>query len=481
MSKLAHVSLIPVLLIFLLFNFYNTAQNINSGQNEKLADNNSASGREKVAQTPPMGWNSYNSYGAAVREVEVKANADYMAKYMKDYGWEYVVVDYCWSYPHPPGSFQNNPPQFRLEKDGAYVPWLAMDEFGRLLPDPGKFPSARNGEGFKKLADYIHSLGLKFGIHVMRGIPRQAVWAKTPIYGVSNIDASMIADTTSICPWLNQMYGIDMSKPGAQEYYNSLIDLYASWGVDYIKVDDIDLKENYPYRASEVDAIRKAIDQNGRPIVLSLSLNMKYKNREHVQKNGDLWRISKDFWDEWALLKNQFLLCAKWAGMSGPNSWPDADMLQIGWISRRGPHGPERESRFTSDEQRTHITLWCIANSPLMMGGDMPDNSEFVKSLLTNEEVLAVNQKGYDSKQLMRKDDEVVWVSKVPDSRALNVALFNLGDVDKEIVVKGRDLGFSGKFKIRNIWEKQDVSGAKRSLSYHLKPHESMLFLVSPM
>ena len=191
--------------------------------------------KQKVAQTPPMGWNSYNSWGAAVTEQEVRANAEYMAKHMKDRGWEYIVVDYCWSYPHPPGSVQNNPPQFRLAKDNAPVPWLAMDQYGRLLPDPRKFPSSVGGKGFKPLADYVHSLGLKFGIHVMRGIPRQAVWAKSPIKGRQGINAAGIADTTSRCPWLNQMYGVDMTQEGAQEYHDSLIDLYAEWGVDYIK------------------------------------------------------------------------------------------------------------------------------------------------------------------------------------------------------------------------------------------------------
>ncbi|MEM9987486.1 MAG: glycoside hydrolase family 27 protein, partial [Bacteroidota bacterium] len=381
-----------------------------------------------LAPTPPMGWNSYNCYGAAVREVEVMANTDYMAEKLKDFGWEYVVVDYCWSYPHPKGSIQNNPPQFRLEKDNAPVPWLAMDEYGRLLPDPGKFPSATPEKGFKVLADYVHRQGLKFGIHVMRGIPRQAVWAKTPIKGAAGLTAADIADTTSLCPWLNQMYGVDMQKPGAQAYYNSLAELYASWGVDYIKIDDIDLKEGYPYRSAEVEAMAKALTTVDRPIVLSLSLNMKYENRTHVAENSQLWRISKDFWDEWHLLKQQFGFCAQWAEVSGPDSWPDADMMQLGWISRRGPHGPERESRFTEDEQKTHMTLWCIAQSPLMMGGDMPDNNPFVEKLLTNPEVLAANQQAYDSQEFQRISGKVIWSSRIPDSPDRYVALFNLND-----------------------------------------------------
>ncbi|MEH0152888.1 glycoside hydrolase family 27 protein [Limibacter armeniacum] len=435
--------------------------------------------KEQLANRPPMGWNSYNCYGAAITEEEVKANAKYMAEKLKDKGWEYIVVDYCWSYPHPPGSIQNNPPQFRL-KDNAPVPWLAMDEFGRLLPDPRKFPSAANGNGFKELADYVHSLGLKFGIHVMRGIPRQAVWAKSPIKGAEGVDASMIADTSSICPWLNQMYGVDMNKKGAQAYYNSLLELYSEWGVDFIKMDDIDLKENYPYRGEEAYAFRKAIDQIERPMVLSLSLNMKLENKDHVRACGDMWRISKDFWDDWKLLKQQFELAEQWATVSGPNSWPDADMLQLGWISRRGPHGPERESNFTKDEQRTHMSFWAIMRSPLMMGGDMPDNSPFVESLMTNEEVIALNQQGIMSKQLYRKDDLVVWVSRMPETGNYNVGFFNLSDKTQDMTISWKELGIKSNCTIRNLWSQTDIGSFSQSFTIKVNAHGSELFTFSP-
>lgn len=431
------------------------------------------------AEKPPMGWNSYNCYGAAVMEREVKANADYMANKLKHLGWEYVVIDYCWSYPHPPNSIQNNPPQFRLKKDHAPVPWLAMDEWGRLLPDPRKFPSTKMNGSYKELSDYVHGLGLKFGIHVMRGIPRQAVWAKTPIKGTNGITADMIADTTSLCPWLNQMYGVDMSKPGAQEYYNSLAELYAEWGVDYIKIDDIDLKEDYPYRGSEAEAMHKAIMISGREMVLSLSLNMKVENMEHVKSISNLWRISKDFWDDWDLLKNQFELLDNWEAAREPGNWPDADMMQLGWISRRGPHGPERESQFTKDEQITHMTLWCIAKSPLMMGGDMPDNSAFVEKLLTADEVLQANQKSYDAKQLYRKDGHVVWTSKIPDSDDLYVAFFNLNEEKENVSVNFKELGLKGKYKVRDLWEKQDLGSFSKSFSHDVNSHGAQIFRIS--
>ena len=432
------------------------------------------------APTPPMGWNSYNCFGASVQESEVKANADYMDAKLKKYGWQYVVVDFCWSYPHPPGSSQSPPPQFRLEMDQAPVPWLNMDQYGRLLPDTRKFPSAASEKGFKPLADYVHSKGLKFGIHIMRGIPRQAVWAKSPIKGTKGITADQIVDTTSVCPWLNNMWGVDMTKPGAQEYYNSLFELYASWGVDFVKIDDIDGDPNYPYRRSEVEAVRKAIEQCGRPIVLSLSLNMKWPNREHVSANAEMWRISMDFWDNWGQVLEQFELCNQWAPISAPNSFPDVDMLQIGKLSVRGPVGKERFSLLNEDELFTHFTLWSIFRSPLMMGGNMPENTPFVEQLLTNDEVIAVNQKGYDARQLYRKDGQCVWISRNPGSADLNIALFNISDKKMDISVALADLGYSkGKYKVRDLWAKKDLDPVTLNISQSVNPHGARLFRIS--
>jgi hypothetical protein len=432
------------------------------------------------AETPPMGWNSYNCFGAAVAEAEVKANADVMAGKLKQYGWEYIVVDYCWSYPHPLGSIQNNPPQFRLEKDGAYVPWLAMDEFGRLLPDLRKFPSSTGNMGFKPLGDYIHSLELKFGIHVMRGIPRQAVWAKSPIKGTSGIDASMIADTTSTCPWLNQMFGVNMKAPGAQEYYNSIVDLYASWGVDYIKMDDMNQAQGKGYFAEEAEAMHKAILQCGRPIVLSLSPFMSYDNKDHIRSVSNLWRISKDFWDDWESLKQQFELADQWNAERESGSWPDADMLQLGRISRRGPGGPERESNFTRDEQMTHMFFWCIMKSPLMMGGDMTVNTPFVDSLLTNSEILDANQHGINPRRISGDQGKIIWYSGIPDSKDLYVAFFNLNDRQETISLSFDRLGLTEECKVHDLWYHRDRNPAGKELMETLQPHSARMYRISP-
>jgi len=434
----------------------------------------------KLAETPPMGWNSYNCFGAAVKEEEIRANADYMAKYLKQYGWEYVVVDYCWFYPHPPGSIQNNPPQFRLPKDSAYVPWLPMDEYGRLLPDIGKFPSSKDGNGFKPLADYIHSLGLKFGIHAMRGIPRQSVWAKSSILGVTGLNASDIADTTSFCSWLNTMWGVDLEKEGSQEYYNSVINLYASWGVDFIKLDDA---LNQPYHEKEIEAVAKAIANCGRPIVLSLSPSINNIDKAfHVQKNSNMWRISEDFWDDWKALKAQFELAKKWNGSRTLGHWPDLDMLQLGKISRRGPSGPERYSRFTQAEKQTHFTLWAIYKSPLMFGGDLTQNRGIENQLIMNPEIIAVNQIGQNPRLLKNENGLIVWISDSPKKNEKFLAFFNLSDVGiQKANFQFKELGLLNNCLLRDLWSQTDMGRFNNEYSLAIPPHGSVLLSITSL
>ena len=431
---------------------------------------------QKVALTPPMGWNSYNCFGSAVHEDEVKANAAYMAKYLKNYGWQYIVVDFLWSYDNPVGSNIGNPFQKRLD-DGSYIPWLTMDKWGRLTPQPSKFPSSFGGKGFKPLAAYVHSLGLKFGIHVMRGIPRQAVWSKSPVLGTHGITADMIADTASKCPWMNHMYGLDMSKPGAQEYLNSLLKLYASWGVDFIKVDDI----ARPYDKPEIEGYQKAIQLCGRLVAFSLSPGeTPVAEAAHATKYSNMWRMADDFWDNWEQVLHMFRYAKSWQGVSGPGHWPDCDMLQIGKLSKRGPVGPERFSRFTDDELYTHMTFWSIFRSPLMMGGNMPENRPLDLKLLTNNEVLAVNQHGvYPKEVYFNKDDSMVWYSRIPGSTDIYAAFFNLADHPNAVKLDLASVGLHGKIKIRDLWKKQDVGSFNDFYQQNIAKHGAALFRLS--
>lgn len=429
-----------------------------------------------VAQTPPMGWNSYNCWGSAVHEDEVKANADYMASKFH-YGWQYIVVDFLWSYDNPPGSLIGNPFQRTLQ-DGSYVPWLTMDEYGRLQPNPNKFPSAWGGKGFGPLAQYVHGLGLKFGIHVMRGIPRQAVWAHSKIMGTNGITADQVADTGSQCPWMNHMYGLDMRKPGAQEYLNSILRLYAEWGVDFIKVDDI----SRPYSSAEIEGYKKAIAQSGRPIVLSISPGeTPLKDSTHVSEYANMWRMADDFWDNWKEMLKMFDYAKSWEGIGGAGHWPDCDMIQIGKISKRGPVGPERYSRFSDDELQTHMNFWCIYRSPLMLGGNLPDDREIEDRLFSNEEILRVNQEGQRPRQVYKKDGAMVWASDAAASsgRAMYVALFNIGETEKDIAIDWSQLGWKGKANVRDLWEHADKGVFKRQYIKKLAPHASTIIKIS--
>jgi len=431
-----------------------------------------ASSPRGVAPTPPMGWNSFDCYCGHVTEDEVKANADFMAKHLARYGWKYIVVDYYWYFPYP----KTDQHEEDLE--------VAMDDYGRLLPATNRFPSAARGQGFKPLADYVHARGLKFGIHIMRGIPRAAVRKNLPIWGTT-VRAQDVANLKNTCSWSTAMHGVDATQAAGQAYYDSIVALYAQWDVDYIKADDMSWDERPAgeiYHAPEIEALRKAINKSGRPMVLSLSPGpTPPAQAAHVQQHAELWRISDDFWDDWKLLKKQFELCRPWIPHIGPNHWPDADMLALGRILIRGFEDPERQSRFTPDEQRTHLTLWSIFRSPLMIGADLPSLDAATLALLTNEEVLAVDQHSSGNHELFARGDQVAWAADAPDGKTKYLAVFNLGDSGPiEVPVQWSELGLSGKCAVRNLWERKALGFFETQFAPRLAPHGAGLYKVSP-
>lgn len=413
-----------------------------------------------------MGWNSYDCYGGDVNEQEVKANADYMAEHLARYGWKYIVVDYYWYYPS--GRVQGTP---------------AMDRYGRLLPALNRFPSAANGRGFKPLADYVHGKGLKFGIHIMRGIPRAAVERNLPVLGTS-AHARDIANLLNDCPWSKAMYGVDVSKPAGQAYYNSLAKLYASWDVDYIKADDMSNAANpygELYHAPEIEALRRAMNATGRPMVLSLSPGpTALTDGSNAEYYSQLWRISGDMWDNWTQVANQFGYCRLWAPYAGPNHWPDADMLPLGRLRIRGFDDAPRNSRLTHDEQRTLMTLWFIARSPLMIGADLPSLDSFTLSIFTNSEALAVDQHSYNAHQLFARGQQIAWSASIPGSRGKYLALFNLAGSGAEVKVTWTELGLHAKCTVRDLWARKDDGPYTDAFSAELPPHGAGLYRVEP-
>jgi alpha-galactosidase len=437
-----------------------------------FASGNPAIPSAKLAPTPPLGWNSYDSFGGVVNEAEFRANAQYVARHLARYGWNYVVVDYYWYLPQP------DPAEAKASGSSA-----VMDSYGRLLPDPVRFPSAAGGKGFKPLADYVHSLGLKFGIHIMRGIPRAAVEKNLPVRGV-RAHARDIADLENSCSWSNVMDGVDVSKAAGQAYYDSITRLYARWGVDYIKADDMSRAENpkgETFHGPEIQALRMAMNKTDRPMVLSLSPGpTQLINAPSVMRWSQLWRISNDMWDNWKELKQQFDFCRDWAHWSGPGHWPDADMLPLGRLCVRGFKDQPRDSRLTHDEQITMMTLWSIFRSPLMMGGDLRSIDPFTLSLLTNPEVIAVDQASHGGHEVFRDGGKIAWEADAPEGRGRYVALFNTSDQSVEVSVTWKQLGLGSNCRVRDLWLRKNVGSFASTFAVKLEAHGAGLYRATP-
>ena len=432
--------------------------------------------KNSFAKTPPRGWNSYDYYDTNVTEADVLVNAEFMAKHLKPYGWEYVVVDIQW-YAYNTATMRD-----RFQ----YIPFgkNEMDEFGRLLPCPDKFPSSINGAGFKPLADKIHALGLKFGIHVMRGIPRMAAHLHLPVLG-TDVTADMVADPSSICEWNPDMYGIRNTEAG-QKYYDSILQLYASWGVDFIKVDDICATGPHPRkygRKHEVEMLSRAIERCGRPIVLSLSPGpAEVSESWHYKKYANMWRITDDFWDNWETLLYMFDRCEKWQDHVSQGCYPDCDMLPIGKVGKH--FDQERDTLFTREEQKTMMTLWCIFGSPLMLGAEMTMLDEWTLSLLQNEELLRLENGRFVSRQVLRDKEKCVWASVDPKTGEHYIALFNLKNEEQLIFVSREECKVmfpDGYFtadteKMVEVWSQNLITVNNDIVGANVKPHGTALF-----
>lgn len=427
----------------------------------------------ELAKTPPLGWNSWDCFGAAVNEKQLLENADYMAKYLKQYGWEYIVCDIQWYEPLAKSNDYNN------------FTDLNMDEYGRLMPAENRFPSAAGGKGFKEIADYCHRLGLKFGIHIMRGVPRGAVHAALPIKG-SKSSCREIAHHFSVCSWNTDMYGCKNTE-AAQEYYNSIFELYAEWGVDYIKCDDICVTEfrkwDNPYSADyEIKMIRRAIDGCGRDMVLSLSPGPAgIENAAHLAANANMWRLTGDFWDQWDKLHDMFSRCRLWQSKVGNGCWPDCDMLPLGRLAKNAPcHGDaNRYTNFTRPEQITLMTLWGIFRSPLMFGGNMPENDEWTLSLLTNSDYMEMHRSSFGAAELYRdeKDGEgtIVWQSSGEGCKY--VAVFNTANENREITAQlGEILEDGAVYSVWDIWNRKYEPETGQRLTSSVDAHGARLF-----
>jgi alpha-galactosidase len=420
-----------------------------------------------AARVPPMGWNSWDSYGLSISESEFRANTDVLAAKLKPFGWLYSVIDEGWYLPNP----EAKPGEFKF----------MLDINGRYIPAAKRFPSATGNAGFRPLADYVHSRGLKFGIHIIRGIPREAVARNLPI-AASNFHASDAADQSDTCPWNGDNYGVK-DTPAGQAYYDSVARLYAGWGVDFVKIDCI---ASHPYKGDEIRMFSTALKRTGHPIVLSLSPGPAPVDKlDELRHYANMWRISDDFWDHWGpwpkhefsqgLLK-QFATAAEWAPHIEPGHWPDADMLPLGYLGPRPGAGDARDTKLTHDEQQTVLTLWSVFRSPLIMGGNLTRLDDFTMKLLTNRDVIAANQHSANNRAVVTSASQAVWAAEADAGAGYYIAFFNLSDQPSTLHYDWSELGLLGaRYTLRDVWAHKELPAVSK-IDVTLGPHASAFY-----
>jgi hypothetical protein len=431
-----------------------------------------------LAEKPPMGWNSWNCMGFEIREHHIKEIADYMSEHLLEYGYEYLVLDAGWYYPE----------YITTNMGHTFNPEQFIDQYGRLMPDTVKFPSAAGGVGFKALANYVHSKGLRFGIHIMRGIPWNAYELNTPVLGSAQTARDM-GQPDVVCEWNHSMYGLNCETADGKAYYESIVALYKEWGVDFIKIDDISRPINKP----EIKAFSDAVRESGREMVISLSPGASPVDEAvFLGEYANMWRISNDIWDSWHLIRGNFDYCSKWHKHGKPGAWPDADMLPIGklritgadeWVAGQlgTEYGKIRDefSRLTKDEQYTVMNLWCVFRSPLMIGSYLTMNDDFSYSLLTNKDLIELNQNSIGNREVYRTDDLSIWTASHQTSQTNYLAIFNLSDLPSELMIDNEMVGMEMKGPIIDLWSKNEISIQNGAFKLNLRPHESVAYSFS--
>ncbi len=410
---------------------------------------------------PPAGWNSFDSFGGYLHEAAAFTQLEALASKLAPAGYNFFVVDIGWygEYELKPGTLLPMP----RSKHAARV---HLDTFG--LPQPSRcyFPN-----GFGPLIERTHALGLKFGLHVMRGVPRQAVTEHLPVQG-TGVTAADIADPSSTCPWCHYNYGIDLRRPGAQAYYDALVARLAGWGVDFIKADDITA---YPL---EIEAMARAIAKCGRPIVLSLSHGGEADVRlRSCYEQSDMVRITKDIWDDVPSIERSFQAWAYWQPLTRAGFWPDLDMIPFGDLQTMSPEpmpgelpagdnpslcgkGYRRRCGLSLDERRTFITQRALAASPLFVGGDLTTLPAEDLSMLTNPAMLACNRNGVSGELVYARGDVQVWQAAsriVAGAGWLGVFNRNPAHEPEGIVLTPERLRLPSPTLLHDVWHDQPL------------------------
>ncbi|VGO14880.1 Alpha-galactosidase A [Pontiella desulfatans] len=440
-----------------------------------------------VVQTPPLGYNSFDSYNCCLYEEVAMKEIDAFIEKFSPHGYEYFVIDNGWF--SSPESTNFNGYLVPIENK-ARAEHVTVNEFGIVQPSELYFSN-----GFKPLVDKLQANGLKFGVHLMRGIPKVAVERDLPIKG-TDYTARDIYTTKEDCVWCDYMHGVDMTRPGAQEFYNSVFDQFAAWGIDFVKVDDV------THHPAEIEAYVKAIEQCGRPMVLSLSAgntsNVKYID---TYRKTNMVRTTPDIWDNQESLDRSFNSMRKWQGLERPGFWPDLDMIPFGElcilsrkeIQKRPLKKTEAQFLghmhhwcfFSENQKETFITQRAISASPIMIGGSMISLDEHSYQLLTHKEMLACVKNGVHGKLVHEENGVELWNAPVANRDRFGyqeytstegwMALFNRTDEEQTVQFDWRYLRFLPKGKVydfEDMWGSQSLEGYKRGhkLSFTVEP-----------
>ncbi len=400
-----------------------------------------------VGQKPFMGWSSWYFVGRNPTQANIEAQAQAVSTHLKSHGYNYILLD-----------------------DFYYLnPSTNVDQYGRWVTDTTRFPS-----GLAGVASYVHGLGLKFGAYLTPGIPVAAVNQNTAIQGTS-YHARDIADTsrheTNYNYGGNVMYYIDYSKPGAQAYINSWANLLASWGVDFLKIDGVGT-----YDIPDIQAWSQGLQQTGRPILFDLSNSLSVSQGDTWRQYANSWRISGDVQCycstqvTWNSFSSRFSQAPAWLQFAGTGAWNDLDSLNVANGSIDG---------ISNDERQTYMTLWAIESAPLNAADDLTNIDSYGLSLLTNDEVIAVDQAGHPAHPVSQSSNQQVWWANNGDG-SYTVALFNLGGSSSNVTANWSDLGITGAASVHDLWSHSDLGSFSGNFGATLNSHASRLLKVTP-
>jgi alpha-galactosidase len=409
------------------------------------------------ADKPYMGWSSYSMQvyagngGSWINEKQIKAQSDAMHAKLQPYGYNRINIDAAWN-------------------DG-------IDAYGRPTPSAKNFPS-----GFQTLIKYIHQQGQKIGIYAIPGVGQQVIDANLPVYGAPECKTGDLpVRPLQQADYWGIGYKIDFSKPCGQKYIDSIADLFASWGIDFLKFDSVTPGSgvsNLTLDArDDVKAWSSALAKHKIWLELSWALDINYADYWKQYANG--WRID---WDvecycegvaltAWPNISRLFPKLADWWRHAGPGGWNDLDSLDVGNGQMDG---------MTKDERRTAATLWAVSAAPMYTGNDMTRLDQYGLDLLTNREVIAVNQAGRPAHPVATTSNRQVWYALNADN-SYTVALFNLGQTDANMTATFADLGLTGSAKVRDLWANKDLGTFDGSFTANDVPiHGTRLFKVTP-